>query len=944
MADVTNLTVSPQNLNLRVGESRVLTITTNDTNWTHTVQPAGIVNFDKNSKTVTALAEGTVTITITAKYGTGASIQSVVTVNVEQLTTTLTVRPEISVLNIGESQVVKVETDAPDFTMVSENPDIVSVDKATLTILAIKSGDAKVKFEATRDNYKTKTVVFNISVSKEEGAPVKMMLVNQTTGRYTTIQTSNNKSTKDVVIKLPETNGTLITREELDASIKVINKPKITSPLNNATNVETPIQSTAYDAILGFQGTHTHTEWQIASDENFENILKSKKAVAALGHNMTEISPSVAMAKVWARVRYFSGDNSSLWSDPVTFTTALAGPAGPQALIKGDGATKGYFGELAYADCIQDSAPRDYFGNWATLKKIAANYNGENLYKDHNINSGDYLVNAPIGSQVHYNDKLYYAKKYLRFKDNTFQVEPGTDDSCWVLDTRETLDTPKRFVFNVGIGYNARPNKLQGNLDMKANDGADWHRDAYPDTDKPSTIPNYIYPWGMNAANSNTVPSAYDIPKCSWLKFVYKGKILYTPKLPLLASIAWNDMAKVHAVYGDRTMRIGSRLYYYRLLKEEEYRELLVGLTDGTLDSLNSSELALDVGTVTNCNIFKNSIKHVWLEDFREGTSRKVATLNGSNVVVSDKSPRSACGVYRPVLELIPEGEEPYNNLPDAPICYNEKFQYDKYTDTGYFGRIKAADFINGDTLCATIGYTAGTSYLPNYDWLKFYYHGQIVFMPMSPLRHTNSWVNMNDKNILYGCDLGGRGRTDIKIQGYTFSIEMPNIVHSTPRWNDDSWQDHAVLANGWEAWNTRGRVNLHSMVQDLYVRVTGKRIRNRDFMYSTNELTESGYWCNTSVDHEYACHQIGDNWTEIPMTDMVVRYCDGFNGTAFHGKYLYSYIGSDTSNNAWKDNLGNSTNTPDPWHLGVGRVSLDHVPSHSNAHWGLRASLFLRS
>lgn len=946
MADTTTLTVSPQVVNIQVGQTRTLDIQTNDDNWTFSVTPEDIISFDRESRTITAVGEGSCNITIQAKYNQASTVQAVVNVNVEQLTTKLTVLPTISTLNIGESQVFKVDTDADDYEITNNNRDIIAVDKSTSTILGVSSGTGVVIFTATKQHCKTATVTWNVTVAMEEGIPVKLKLVNKSTGRTTVLQTSNNLSTKDVTIKLPAESGTLMTEEELDTAIKVVQQPRITYPLNNATNVEDNIQATAFSAILGFQGSHTHTEWEIASDDQFTNVLKYKKCIGAQGHKLTEISPSVAGSKVYVRVRYWSGEHSSLWSDTVTFTTGLVGPAGPQTVIKGNCATAAYFGEVPFSDCIAD---RDYFGNWETLNKIAANYNGENLYKDNGVNSGDYLVNAPKGSQVHYKGKLYYAKEYLTMKTNTFQIEPGTDDTKWVEDTRENLPTPKKFVFDVGIGYNARPNKLNGNLGMGANDGADWHRDAYPDNDKPTSLPNYIYPWGMSAVTYNTVPTAYDIPECSWLKFGYKGKILYTPKIPLLCSIAWNDLAKVHAVYGDRTMRIGSRLYWYRLLKEEEYKALLVGLTDGTLGDMDSKDLDLDEKTLDSTkNIFRNSINSVWLEDFREGTSRRTITgavKDGiSNVVVTDKSPRSACGVYRPVLELIPEGEEPYNNLPLMPMCYDENFQYDKYTDTGFFGRIKAANFINGDTLCATVGLTAGSSYLPNYDWLKFYYHGQIVFLPMSPLRHSVSWVNKNNANILYGCDLGGRGRTDVKIGEFVFSVEETHNCHSTPRWNDDTWQDHWIAANGYEAYNTRGRVNLHSMVQDLLVRVTGSKIRGRDFMYSTNELTESGVWCNTTYDNEYACHQIGDNWAEFTLAEMCVKHCDGFSGTAWHGKYLYSYLGSNYSGSAWVDKRSETTNSPHPWHHGGGRVGCHDVASSVDSYWGLRSALYLRS
>ena len=932
----TQLIVEPQVVNLQVGQTQVCNITTDaDDGFQFKINPEGIINFDKDTKTITAVAEGSAEITITAKKGNEAAVSATIACKITQLTTTLTVRPILTNLTIGEKQILKIETDASSYSWESSKPNIVSIDKSTNTILGVTSGTSVLTFRATRQYYKEKVVTMEITVAEEAGTPVKLTLYNKATNKKTTIQTSNNESTQDEVFTLPEVSGTLLTEEELDSSIKVIEQPRITYPLTGATDVEEDIEASEFKTILGFQGKHTTTTWQFASDSNFSNIVLEKVKYNQLGHKMTTISPVLAGSTVFVRVKYSSGDNTSLWSDPIQITTKLIGPAGPQTVKTGNCLTAAYFGEVEFKDCIAD---RDYFGNWETLNKIAANYQ----FTSSKNGRGDYLVNAPKGSQVHYKDKLYYAKYYLRTDENKFTITPGTNEDVWGEDNRENLHTPKKFVYEVGIGYNARPNKLNGNLKMV--NATYWHRDPYPHEDKPSKLPNYIYPWGMSAVTYNTIPDAYDIPECSWLKFGYKGKILYIPKVPLLASIAWNDLAKVHAVYGDRTMRIGSRLYYYRLMKEDEYRKLLIGLTDGTLGNMNSSELDIDENTLdTSKNIFRKGLKH-WIEDFREGEFRKVISGGKDNVTTEDVKARSAEGVYRPVLELIPIGEEPYNNLPDSPTCYDENFRYDKYTDTGYFGRIRSVDFIDGDTLASNVGFTAGTSQHSNCEWLKFYYHGAIVFLPMKPHRYNTHWVNMNDANIHYGCDLGGRGRSDVKIGIYTFSVETPHNVHSTPRWNDNTWQDTKIESSGYEEFNVRGRVNWRSMVQDLYVRVTGIKIKGRDFMYSTDELSESGVWCNTDYDHEFACYQIGDNWEEFPMTDLAVRYCDSYNGTANYGKYLYNYVGSDRSSSGWADDINNSDNAPISWYHGCGKLSGARAPTSVSSNYGWRAALHLRS
>lgn len=54
------------------------------------------------------------------------------------------------------------------------------------------------------------------------------------------------------------------------------------------------------------------------------------------------------------------------------------------------------------------------------------------------------------------------------------------------------------------------------------------------------TLANEIGLTSGSSINSNT----------EWLKFYYKGKILYTPKLPIRQSVTWNDLYNVGAVYG----------------------------------------------------------------------------------------------------------------------------------------------------------------------------------------------------------------------------------------------------------------------------------------------------------------------------------------------------------------------------------------------------------
>lgn len=101
--------------------------------------------------------------------------------------------------------------------------------------------------------------------------------------------------------------------------------PSILAPVNNASAVATnyTLQSSAFSQV-GDASTHVSSDWQIATDADFVNVVKSVNnsltdktswSVTGLGNNLAH----------FARVRYLaSNGNYSSWSPVITFTTASA--------------------------------------------------------------------------------------------------------------------------------------------------------------------------------------------------------------------------------------------------------------------------------------------------------------------------------------------------------------------------------------------------------------------------------------------------------------------------------------------------------------------------------------------------------------------------------------------------------------------------------------------
>lgn len=100
-------------------------------------------------------------------------------------------------------------------------------------------------------------------------------------------------------------------------------KPSITSPTDNAATVALSYTLTSSPFVaLGDNSTHLTSDWQIATDVNFTNIVKSATEDSSNKVSWA-VTGLIANTGYYARVRYKgSNGNSSSWSNTTTFTTA----------------------------------------------------------------------------------------------------------------------------------------------------------------------------------------------------------------------------------------------------------------------------------------------------------------------------------------------------------------------------------------------------------------------------------------------------------------------------------------------------------------------------------------------------------------------------------------------------------------------------------------------
>ncbi len=138
-----------------------------------------------------------------------------------------------------------------------------------------------------------------------------------------------------------------VTKSDVDYNFELaigasrVDRPNITSPSNGSTDVlNTPtIESTSFKTTpADFGDTHTQSDWEVATDSSFSNVVASSLADTV---NLTqwEVDTQLALETVhYARVRHYGNTlGVSAWSPTVTFTTAAA-PDAPTILSPSDGA------------------------------------------------------------------------------------------------------------------------------------------------------------------------------------------------------------------------------------------------------------------------------------------------------------------------------------------------------------------------------------------------------------------------------------------------------------------------------------------------------------------------------------------------------------------------------------------------------------------------------
>ena len=314
----------------------------------------------------------------------------------------------------------------------------------------------------------------------------------------------------------------------------------------------------------------------------------------------------------------------------------------------------------------------------------------------------------------------------------------------------------------------------------------------------------------------NTAPEVLINNDSGWLKFVHNGQIKYIAKKPFMHTVSWNDIAKAEAVYGNRTVRIGSRLFRVSLLTGAEadpttwtssstatdnkgagsewntlvYRVHVDVPTSGATTYHGGAQVGSNWWNFSNADMVMTSVSgngsYSWCRETRASNTaarvlRGFGSLSYFNVNTS--SATSTDYGWRPCLTLISEPEADsnlYNAEASGVGPSVASLQYDPITDTGYYGEVTSAQFYTGTQISTATGVTSGTLHNDTDSWLKFYWHSQVLFISKKTYRYNLSWDNINSANSIYGVNLGSTGKKTITHSGSSTSYDVKLMKGAT--------------------------------------------------------------------------------------------------------------------------------------------------------------------
>lgn len=644
---------------------------------------------------------------------------------------------------------------------------------------------------------------------------------------------------------------------------------------------ETPtITATAFTTIPAEQDTHFSTDWEVRKASDNSLVWSSYNNTV----NKTSITVPAGVLLVSTEYIFKVRYNGNAFGSSVYGSTT--------------GTTVATFFDTAedidgLTSLVTIQQEYDPDTTYSAGQNVIVRFGDTRFVEYKSLTSGN-LGNNPVSSPTHweviYDNNLTTSGYFGEVLRSECVVDKGEWNSGTTYDIGDMVVVANTTPPLTQADLTAYVSKTASNLNKPpASNPDDWEqRNGLP------TGTSLAQTLGIGSAT----PEVLINNDSGWLKFVHNGKIKYIAKKPFMHTVSWNDIAKAEAVYGNRTVRIGSRLFRVSLLSGaeadpsswttsstasdnkgvgSEWNELVYRVhndvpTDGAATNQGGKQVGLNWRNFTNADIVVGSGngRVTWCkETLAFNTANRVfrgldSLSRFGNAASSATDPNYG---WRPCLTLISD-EELEGSLYKAEATgvgpSVESLQYDPITDTGYYGEVTSAQFYTGTQISAATGVTSGALQNDTEGWLKFYWHGQVLFIAKKTYRYGLSWDNINSANAVYGINLGSAGKKTVTHSGSSTKYDVKLMKGAI--------KDPSPASGGGRQWG--------------------------ELLYRVCTGTETG--------------QIGANWASLdPNTDLGINNSNGSrswcqevyqSNTAnrvFRGAILLSSFGNDTSSSA---------------------------------------------
>lgn len=624
--------------------------------------------------------------------------------------------PSYLELKKGETKELQIITDLKYKFQITK-AGIIDFNSITNDITAKAAGTTGIIFEAYeeidgKEIWKDSTTVhINVENVEYENKTIRIMMHNRANNKLTSLVKELNGESS-FIFKLPSKNSTLLTKYTIQDNSIVI-KPTITYPRSEVTEYNGHITCSAPKYYFGETLTHVGTEWEFSKTKEFNKKDIVRRDLYWSGDLLIN-TPSLFGICVYVRCRHIAQKDQwtqkkeySEWSDPIMVTFGYVNQWLKNSEFElsklhfSDGtflSRNGYLGFINDNRTTSDCIWRDYRGNFVSLLKSGLNQFYKNQQVTFQASDDDEPVLYTCTPPSNINSGNYY-RDTASWSTVVEQRNPKIYTDYWQVDDRKNMHTVAWLKDHIGVGF--------GN-------------EIYS-----------LYRTDYTGNHTITEVNSYD-----YLKFCYNGKMLIIPGNEFSNNICWNDVAKRHGVYGERTIKMGEYMFKLRLPTKEEVEFLF-------------KDIQIRANNIKNNSKYKNTVpwhdflttnktyNNILLEDFREGEKRSVANITldeNENIKIEykDISPRSRTCTWYPILEFIQQGDEPYLRIPPCRKAVNEEFRYDKYTDAGYFGVLGYYDPMSREH--AAVKTNIGTSHSwVRYDygigWYKIYWQGMVIYV-----------------------------------------------------------------------------------------------------------------------------------------------------------------------------------------------------------------------